>query len=219
MTVEATSGYYNGLFMLARINGNSTAAFGTFTVNTAAGFKLVDCYSQTGVGHENSDFAISKYCIKCLLWKHIYKTFFVLLLDLYITISTIIFHFLISSSLPLFRSFFLPRIYVHLTKLIRAGILWNRVDPTNHNLLYLLSLSIILLLIIFFICIVFINVSSFSSSSSSPSHSSSSTYSYSSFLHCIRLPLIHAHMCKDKCIASYHSWLVCLIMLLRSRSQ
>ena len=77
MTVEATSGYYNGLFMLARINGNSTAAFGSFTVNTAAGFKLVDCYGQTGVGHENSDFAISKYCIKCLLWKHIYKTVFI----------------------------------------------------------------------------------------------------------------------------------------------
>ena len=77
VTVEATSGYYNGLFMLARINGNSTAAFGSFTVNTAAGFKLVDCYGQTGVGHENSDFAISKYCIQCLLWKHIYKTVFI----------------------------------------------------------------------------------------------------------------------------------------------
>ena len=54
VTVKATSGYYEGMFMLARLPGNNDTAYGTFKPGNSEQFKLVACYKQAGVGANNS---------------------------------------------------------------------------------------------------------------------------------------------------------------------
>ncbi|KAI0211135.1 hypothetical protein LSAT2_004032 [Lamellibrachia satsuma] len=48
VTVKATSGYYEGMFMLARLPGNNVTAYGTFKPGNSDQFKLVACYKQAG---------------------------------------------------------------------------------------------------------------------------------------------------------------------------
>ena len=54
VTVQATSGYYEGLFMLARSGDDKSKAYGTFSPDNSDQFKTVDCYEQSKVGDCNT---------------------------------------------------------------------------------------------------------------------------------------------------------------------
>ena len=49
VTVKATSGHYEGLFMLARSGDDKKKAYGTFRPDNSKQFKTVSCYQQTKV--------------------------------------------------------------------------------------------------------------------------------------------------------------------------
>ena len=54
VSVEATSDYFEGLFMMARVQSDFTAAYGTFMVDNTEWFKTLDCYNQSGVGYDTN---------------------------------------------------------------------------------------------------------------------------------------------------------------------
>ena len=90
VSVEATSGYYEGLFMMARLPGDSTAAYGTFTVDNAEWFKMLACYTQTGVGNDNNvtELIINiSYCLHVWIVTRCSHFLFICMLSVYLSCS------------------------------------------------------------------------------------------------------------------------------------